>query len=87
MGAGMALGARLTNKPSRVSSHPERWRTAAGQTWEAAMAAAKYKLDNLTAIIDRTSYRSMVPSEEVMPVERWRQNGEISVARARSQRA
>lgn len=79
MGAGMALGARLTNKPSRVYAILSDGEQQAGQTWEAAMAAAKYKLDNLTAIIDRNKLQVDGPSEEVMPVEplaaKWRDFG------------
>lgn len=40
-----------------------------GQVWEAAMTASKYKLDNITAIVDRNNYQIDGPSEEVMPLE------------------
>ncbi len=40
-----------------------------GQTWEALMLAAKYKLDNLTAIIDRNNIQIDGRTEEVMPSE------------------
>jgi transketolase len=79
IGAGMALGARLTQKPSHVYAVLSDGEQQAGQTWEAAMAAAKYHLNNLTAIIDRNDLQVDGPSEEVMPVEplaaKWRDFG------------
>jgi transketolase len=79
IGAGMALGARLTASPSRVYAILSDGEQQSGQTWEAAMASAKYRLDNLTAIIDRNKLQVDGPSEEVMPVEplaaKWRDFG------------
>ncbi len=47
-----------------------------GQIWEAAMAAAHYKLDNLTAILDRNEYQSTGAIGEIMNIEplaeKWR---------------
>jgi transketolase len=40
-----------------------------GNTWEAAMFAAKYKLSNLTAIIDRNKIQIDGFTENVMPLE------------------
>jgi len=40
-----------------------------GQIWEAAMTAAKYKLFNIIAILDRNKCQIDGPSEEVMPME------------------
>ena len=40
-----------------------------GNVWEAAMLAAKYKLHNLTAIIDRNNIQIDGPTDEVMPLE------------------
>jgi len=40
-----------------------------GQTWEAAMFAAKNKLDNLTFIIDRNNIQIDGYTEDVMPLE------------------
>lgn len=79
IGVGMALGARLTGSPARVYPILSDGEQQAGQTWEAAMSAAKYKLDNLTAIIDRNKLQVDGPSEEVMPLEplaaKWRDFG------------
>jgi len=44
--------------------------------WEAAMAASKYRLDNLTAIIDRNGIQQDGLTEQIMPLEplaaKWR---------------
>lgn len=40
-----------------------------GNIWEAAMFASKYKLYNLTAIIDRNNIQIDGPTEDVMPLE------------------
>lgn len=40
-----------------------------GNVWEAAMFAAKYKLYNLTIIIDRNNIQIDGPTEDVMPLE------------------
>ena len=40
-----------------------------GQVWEAAMFAGKYKLHNLTAIIDRNNIQIDGYTEDIMPLE------------------
>lgn len=40
-----------------------------GNVWEAAMLAPKYKLTNLTAIVDRNNIQIDGPTESVMPLE------------------
>lgn len=50
--AGMALAGKLDASPFRVFTLLGDGELAEGSNWEAAMAAAHYKLDNLTAIID-----------------------------------
>ena len=40
-----------------------------GQIWEAAMAAAHYKVDNLTAIVDRNGIQNDRWTKEVMNLE------------------
>ena len=48
---GMALAAKHTNKPNRVYSLLGDGEIEEGQVWEACMAAAHYKLDNLCIVI------------------------------------
>jgi transketolase len=50
---GMALGLRLNDSKSRVYVIVGDGEQNEGQIWEAIMAAAKFKIDNLTAIVDR----------------------------------
>jgi transketolase len=40
-----------------------------GMTWEAVMLAAKYKLNNLTVIIDRNNIQIDGNTEDIMPLE------------------
>lgn len=47
-----------------------------GNTWEAALFAAKYKLANLTAITDRNNIQIDGPTERVMPLEDLRKKWE-----------
>ncbi len=49
---GMALAGKLDKKDYRVYTILGDGETEEGQVWEAAMFAAHYKLDNLTAFID-----------------------------------
>lgn len=51
-GAGMALGARLRGLPFRTWVMLGDGELQEGQVWEAAFTAARYRLDNLTAILD-----------------------------------
>jgi transketolase len=58
---GMALGLRLNGKKSKVYVILGDGELAEGQIWEAAMAAANFKIDNLTAIIDRNRIQATGP--------------------------
>ncbi len=49
---GMALAAKHTGKTNRVYSLLGDGEIQEGQVWEAAMAAAHYKLDNLCIVVD-----------------------------------
>jgi transketolase len=51
-GVGMALGARLLGKDFRTYVMIGDGESQEGQIWEAALVAARYKLDNLTAVLD-----------------------------------
>jgi transketolase len=52
---GMAIAAKLDAAPYRVFTLMGDGELAEGSNWEAAMAAAHYKLDNLTAILDHNT--------------------------------
>ena len=49
---GMALGAKLQNKPFRTYTILGDGEIEEGQVWEAAMLAGNRKLDNLVAVVD-----------------------------------
>ncbi len=67
---GMALGLRTDKANQRyvyvVMSDGE---LDEGNSWEGIMLAAKYKLANLTAIVDRNNIQIDGPTEVVMPLE------------------
>ncbi len=52
MANGIALGLRLDSSSSRVYTIMGDGELQEGQVWEAAMAAAHYRLDNLCALVD-----------------------------------
>ena len=56
---GMALGLRLDGKKNKVYLIIGDGEMNEGQVWEAAMASAKYKLDNVVAIVDRNRLQAM----------------------------
>lgn len=53
LGVGMALGARLAGRDSHTFVLMGDGEIQEGMVWEAVQAAARYKLANLTAIVDR----------------------------------
>ncbi len=76
-GVGMALGLRLAKKISRVFVELSDGELQEGSTWEAAMAAAHFKLDHLVAIIDCNGIQADGPMVLNMePIaEKWRAFG------------
>jgi transketolase len=68
--AGMALAGKMDDEPWRVYCLTSDGEHDEGNTWEAVMFAAKYKLDNLTAIMDRNHIQIDGYTEDVMPLEK-----------------
>ena len=66
---GMALAARLDKRDCRVYTLIGDGEAQEGIIWEASMAAAHYRLDNLTAFLDHNGLQIDGPNEEVMSVE------------------
>ncbi|MBD3372394.1 MAG: transketolase [Candidatus Coatesbacteria bacterium] len=66
---GMALAAKLDGTDQRVYCLLGDGELDEGQVWEAAMTAYHYKLDNLTAIVDRNGLQIDGDTEEVMSLE------------------
>jgi len=92
IGAGMALGLRMQGRkpssqsaPSSRSSHGRVYvvlgdgELGAGVIWEGAMTAAKYRLGNLTVILDYNGIQQTGASADVLPTEpvadKWRAFG------------
>lgn len=63
---GMALAARMDDRPTRVYTVMGDGELAEGSVWEGAMAAGHYKLDNLCAVIDRNRLQISGCTEDVM---------------------
>ena len=76
LGVGTALAAKLDRKGYRTYVLMGDGEQQEGEIWEAAMAASKYRLDNLTAMIDRNGIQQDGLTEQIMPLEplaaKWR---------------
>lgn len=66
---GMALAGKLDKKAGRVFALLGDGEIEEGQIWEAAMSAAHYKLDNLTAFLDHNGLQIDGPITNVMSPE------------------
>lgn len=66
---GMAIGGQMDNADFRVFTLLGDGELAEGSNWEAAMAAAHYKLDNLTAIVDCNTLQITGRTRDVMSNE------------------
>ncbi len=66
---GMALAGKIDKKSYRVYALLGDGELEEGQVWEAAMAAAHYKLNNLTAFVDYNGLQIDGPCKEVMSAE------------------
>ena len=67
--AGIALAGKMDNTSWRVFCAMSDGEHDAGQTWEAVMFAAKYKLNNLVGIIDRNNIQIDGYTEDIMPLD------------------
>ena len=76
VGVGEALAAKIDGKGYRTYVLMGDGEQQEGEVWEAAMSASKFKLDNLTAIIDRNGIQQDGLTEQIMPLEplasKWR---------------
>jgi transketolase len=68
MANGVALGFRLDKRENRVYAILGDGELQEGQVWEAAMAAAHYRLDNLCALVDANALQIDGEVERVMNV-------------------
>jgi len=67
--AGYAYAARMDGKKFRVYCAMSDGEQETGNIWESAMFAGKYKLNNLTGIIDRNNIQIDGMVENIMPLE------------------
>lgn len=69
IGVGMALAARLRNRASRIVVVTGDGEINEGSVWEAALSAAKHRLDNLLVVVDYNKLQSYGPTKEVLDLE------------------
>lgn len=69
---GIALAARMDKQRYRTYAILSDGEHNEGQTWEAIMFAGKNRLSNLTAIVDRNNIQIDGFTEDVMPLEPFR---------------
>ncbi len=67
--AGYAYAARMDGKKFRTYCLMSDGEHEEGSTWESIMFAGKYKLSNLTAVLDRNNIQIDGMTESVMPLE------------------
>ena len=67
--AGMAYGLKLDKKPNLVFCLCSDGEHDEGNTWEAVLFAAKHKLNNLIAILDRNYIQIDGNTEKIMPLD------------------
>jgi len=80
IGLGHALAARVDGRDYRVYVVIGDGESDEGQIWEAALAAAKYQVDNLTAILDYNQFQQTGSITKVMPslepvIDKWQAFG------------
>ena len=66
---GMAASAKLAGEKHRIYPVLGDGEVQEGQVWEAAMAAAHYSLDNITAVLDRNCLQIDGTTNEIMNIE------------------
>ena len=75
---GVALAAKIDGKNHHIYTIMGDGETDEGQIWEAAMTAAKYKVDNLTAFLDRNFIQQDSYTEKIMPLDEKLEGNDIS---------
>jgi len=67
--AGIAYALSMDGKKNRVYAMMSDGEQQEGNTWEAVMFAGKYKLGNLTGVMDRNNIQIDGMTEDVMPLD------------------
>ena len=71
IGIGIALVAKSSQKDFKTYVLMGDGECNEGSVWEAAMAAAHYKLDNLVAVIDKNDLQSDGRTADIMDMQNW----------------
>jgi transketolase len=75
---GNALAAKIDGKSHRIYTIIGDGESDEGQVWEAAMAAAKYKVDNMTVFVDRNFIQQDSYTEKIMPLDENLEGDDLS---------
>ena len=75
---GVALTAKIDSKNYHVYTVIGDGESDEGQIWEAAMTAAKYKLDNLIVFLDRNFIQQDSYTEKIMPLDETLEGDDLS---------
>ena len=75
---GNALAAKLDKKDYHIYTIIGDGESDEGQVWEAAMAGAKFKVDNITAFLDRNFIQQDSYTEKIMPLDEQLEGEDIS---------
>ena len=75
---GIALAGRIDSKNYHVYTIIGDGESDEGQVWEAAMTAAKYKVDNLTVFLDRNFIQQDSYTEKIMPLDTRLDSNDLS---------
>ncbi|MBL0093702.1 MAG: hypothetical protein IPP50_16030 [Piscinibacter sp.] len=71
IGVGMALALKQKKNPAFVYNSMSDGELDEGSTWEAAMAAAHHRLDNLVCLVDVNNQQADGPSPRCRGSSRW----------------
>ena len=75
---GIALAGKIDSKNYHVYTIVGDGESDEGQVWEAAMTAAKYKVDNLTVFLDRNFIQQDSYTEKIMPLDEKLEGDDLS---------
>ena len=79
IGIGQAIAAKIKSKPYNVYVILGDGECNEGSVWEAAMAAPKFKLDNLNVILDKNNFQQTGANNEIMDLgnlfDKWKSFG------------
>lgn len=71
IGVGMALADKMNKKSAKTYVLLGDGECQEGSVWEAVMSAAKFRLDNLTVILDYNKIQKMGSVEDIMAITSW----------------